>query len=93
MFSNNQNNSIIPADCVLLYCANYTKIAYVMTANLDGEKNLKKTYDPSYDKSDVSSTIQEFDEIVHKIQKKDFSCKSKNQKTCDNCDFRHYCSK
>ena len=39
-----KNNSIIPADCVLLYCANVSKISYVMTANLDGEKNLKPRY-------------------------------------------------
>jgi phospholipid-translocating P-type ATPase (flippase) len=39
-----KNNSIIPADCLLLYCANISKIAYVMTSNLDGEKNLKPRY-------------------------------------------------
>ena len=39
-----KNNSIIPADCVLLYCSNISKIAYVMTSNLDGEKNLKPRY-------------------------------------------------
>ena len=35
---------IIPADCVLLSCANNTKIAFIETANLDGEKNLKPKY-------------------------------------------------
>ena len=39
-----KNNKIIPADAVLLYCANVTKISYVMTANLDGEKNLKPKF-------------------------------------------------
>ena len=38
------NNSIIPADCVLLFCKNISKISYVMTSNLDGEKNLKPRY-------------------------------------------------
>ena len=38
------NNNIIPADCLLLYCNNISKISYVMTANLDGEKNLKPKY-------------------------------------------------
>ena len=39
-----KNNNIIPADCLLLYCNNISKISYVMTANLDGEKNLKPKY-------------------------------------------------
>ena len=38
------NNSIIPADCILLFCKNISKISYVMTSNLDGEKNLKPRY-------------------------------------------------
>ena len=37
-------NNIIPADSLLLYCNNLSKISYVMTANLDGEKNLKPKY-------------------------------------------------
>jgi phospholipid-translocating P-type ATPase (flippase) len=32
---------IIPADCFLLSCSNNNKIAYIETANLDGEKDLK----------------------------------------------------
>ena len=34
-------NQIIPADCVILSCSNLNKIAYIETANLDGEKDLK----------------------------------------------------
>ena len=44
-------------------------------------------------KSDIQTTIQEFDKIVQKIKKKDFCTKSKNQKLCDNCDFRYFCKK
>lgn len=43
-------------------------------------------------KDNIDATIQEFDDIVHKIKSKNFSCRSKNQITCDNCDFRHYCA-
>ena len=46
-----------------------------------------------YVKADVTNTIKEFDNIVHKIQSKDFSGRSSNQKTCHNCDFRFYCKK
>ena len=41
----------------------------------------------------IDKTIQEFDEIVEKIQRKDFSQKAKSQITCDNCDFKHFCSR
>ena len=44
-------------------------------------------------KSDIEATIQGFDKIVQKIKKKDFCAKSKNQKLCDNCDFRYFCKK
>lgn len=44
------------------------------------------------DKASIEKTIQDFDAIVDKIQHKDFSCKSTSQVTCDNCDFKHYCS-
>lgn len=44
-------------------------------------------------RSDIQATIQEFDGIVHKIKKKDFCTKAKDQKVCDNCDFRFYCKK
>jgi magnesium-transporting ATPase (P-type) len=36
--------SIIPADFLLLACDNLSKIAYIETANLDGEKNLKPKF-------------------------------------------------
>lgn len=36
--------NIIPADFLLLACDNMSKIAYIETANLDGEKNLKPKF-------------------------------------------------
>jgi len=44
-------------------------------------------------RSDIDSTVQEFDDIVQKIKRKDFCTKSSNQITCNNCDFRYYCKK
>lgn len=35
---------IVPADFILLACNNLSKIAYIETANLDGEKNLKPKF-------------------------------------------------
>ncbi|MDE5558447.1 MAG: ATP-dependent helicase [Ruminococcus sp.] len=40
----------------------------------------------------IARTIQEFDGIVAKIQAKDFHTKATKQQTCENCDFRHYCT-
>ena len=34
---------------------------------------------------------QEFDEVVEKIQHKDFSGRAKDKNLCANCDMRHYC--
>ena len=36
--------SFLPADIILLSCSNITKIAFIETANLDGEKNLKPKF-------------------------------------------------
>lgn len=48
----------------------------------------------TFPKNDASieQTITEFDKIVEKIQAKDFGSKSKSQQTCDNCDFKYYCT-
>ena len=40
----------------------------------------------------IAHTIQEFDDIVAKIQAKDFSNRATKQQTCDNCDFKYYCT-
>ena len=41
----------------------------------------------------IEQTITEFDDIVGKIQARDFSCRANKQTTCDNCDFKYYCSR
>lgn len=56
-----------------------------------GEENGVPTISFKSEKSAIDATIQEFDDIVHKIQAKDFSHKATSQVTCDNCDFRFYC--
>ena len=42
---------------------------------------------------DISETIKNFDVVVDKIQKKQFSERSCSQKLCANCDFRYFCKK
>lgn len=39
----------------------------------------------------IDKTIKEFDEVVEKIQHKDFSGRAKDKNLCANCDMRHYC--
>lgn len=41
----------------------------------------------------VQATIDEFTEVVHKIQCRDYSTQSESQKLCNNCDLRHFCKK
>lgn len=66
-----------------------SKMSLYYTGETDGDPMV--TF--PYNQADVASTISEFDTIVHKIQKKDFSGRSSNPKTCNNCDFRFYCKK
>lgn len=58
-----------------------------------GEENGVPTI--SFDKSNTSidATIKEFDKVVEKIQKKDFSGRAKDKNLCANCDMRHYCKR
>lgn len=56
-----------------------------------GEENSVPTITFKKDSKSIEATIQEFDDIVHKIKRKEFTCKSKSQIICDNCDFRFYC--
>lgn len=46
-----------------------------------------------YQKAAIDATIQEFDETVHKIMKKEFSQTAESPKTCTECDFRFYCGR
>ena len=39
----------------------------------------------------IRETIDEFTEVVHKIQCLDYSTRSTSQTICNNCDLRHFC--
>lgn len=41
----------------------------------------------------VDETIQEFTDVVHKIQCRNYSTKSTSQTLCNGCDLRHFCQK
>lgn len=49
----------------------------------------------SFNPDNVATTIQNFDEVVHKIEAKDFSMKGVtcHEKQCHECDMRFYCNK
>ena len=64
-----------------------------LTLFYTGESQGQPTITFPYNKEDISATVNEFDEIVHRIKKKEFGEQSSNSKTCSNCDFRHYCHK
>ncbi len=42
----------------------------------------------------VEATIGSFEEVVHKIERKDFdmSCHRRDERRCSDCDLRHYCN-
>ena len=47
-----------------------------------------------YQKKNIENTIEALDEVVKKIEKKDFSMKGigRNEKHCSDCDLRFYCN-
>ena len=45
------------------------------------------------DKKKVEETIKTFDEVVKKIENKDFKGQCSDLRICKNCDLRHYCRK
>ncbi len=49
----------------------------------------------SFDKSDTSinKTINSFDSVVNRIERKDFKIKIRPEKTCTDCDMNDYCNK
>lgn len=57
------------------------------------EENGVPTVSFEKSKDSIDKTIHDFDVVVEKIQKKDFSGRSKNQTICSNCDMRFYCKK
>jgi len=56
-----------------------------------GDESNEPTISFKRNQSSINATIKEFDDIVHKIQRKEFNRKAKSKLTCENCDFRHYC--
>ena len=58
-----------------------------------GEENGSPTISFPYQQDEVASTVQGFDDVVHKILRKEFTDTSKSSKVCAECDFRYYCHK
>lgn len=58
-----------------------------------GEESGVPTISFPYQKAAIDATIQEFDDTVHKIMRKEFSQKTSSPKTCQECDFRYYCGR
>ena len=44
-----------------------------------------------YKKTAIEETIAIFDKTVHNIMKHNYKNISKDNRTCNNCDFKHYC--
>lgn len=47
-----------------------------------------------YNQGNIENTIEAFEEVVHKIEKKDYSMTNvcRNEKHCSDCDLRFYCN-
>lgn len=47
-----------------------------------------------YNQGNIENTIEAFEEVVHKIEKKDYSMEhhKRNEKHCSDCDLRFYCN-
>lgn len=47
-----------------------------------------------YNQGNIENTIEAFEEVVHKIEKKDYSMANvcRNEKHCSDCDLRFYCN-
>lgn len=58
-----------------------------------GEDKGEPTVSFEKSKESIDSTIREFDKVVERIQKHEFSTEAKNKKSCLNCDMRYYCGK
>lgn len=56
-----------------------------------GEENGVPTISFNKSEEHIDKTIGEFNDVVNKIQSKDFSGRAKDKKLCANCDMRHYC--
>jgi len=58
-----------------------------------GEQSGIPTISYPYQKTAVDATIQAFDDTVQKILRKEYGHRAASQKTCEDCDFRFYCSR
>lgn len=57
-----------------------------------GEEDGKPTISWDYSPTAVEATVTVFDDVVHKILKKDFYTQAASLKTCAECDFQSYCA-
>ena len=64
-----------------------------MKAYYTGEKDGVPFISFKKDKKKINETIATFDEVVKKIEKKDFKGQCSDLKVCKNCDLRHYCKR
>lgn len=58
-----------------------------------GEDTGVPTISFPYQKAAIDATIQEFDDTVHKIMRKEFTRTAQSPKTCAECDFRFFCGR
>ena len=56
-----------------------------------GEESGNPVITFSRDKRSIDAVAAEFDEVAHKIMRRDYSCRATNARLCENCDFRYYC--
>ncbi len=56
-----------------------------------GEDDGVPTITFPYTKTSVEATIDVFDDVVHRILRKQYNTRAKKQKTCEECDFHFYC--
>jgi DNA helicase-2/ATP-dependent DNA helicase PcrA len=58
------------------------------------EENANPNITFNANKDNIKHTISIFDEVVHKIETKDYDMKNitKSEKQCGNCDMRYYCN-
>lgn len=56
-----------------------------------GEESGNPVITFSRDKRSIDAVAAEFDDVAHKIMRREYSCRATNARLCENCDFRYYC--
>lgn len=56
-----------------------------------GEESGNPAITFSRDKRSIDAVAAEFDDVAHKIMRREYSCRATNARLCENCDFRYYC--